>query len=291
MKPDVEDRLSDSQRKSSPAITIIVAIVAIVVIIAVWLFSREEPEPESAVTAPPQTVMPEPEPVPELPPAPDIPEPAPVPVPEPAPDQPEEPAPPPPVSLETSDEELRESLGSAGDSEILESALSNENLVERGAGLVDSYSKGVVLQKLLPLPKPEGEFAVVEENGLATIDPSSYQRYDQYAKAFEELDTAALVASFHRFRPLLEQAYEALGHPAEDFDNAVIRVLDDILATPQIDAPIQVKKHVKAYKYVDPALEQRSGLQKQLLRMGPKNTARIQAQARALRAALLQNQP
>lgn len=291
MKPDVEDRLSDSQRKSSPAITIIVAIVAIVVIIAVWLFSGEEPEPESSVTAPPQTVMPEPEPVPELPPAPDIPEPAPVPVPEPAPDQPEEPAPPPPVSLETSDEELRESLGSAGDSEILESALSNENLVERGAGLVDSYSKGVVLQKLLPLPKPEGEFAVVEENGLATIDPSSYQRYDQYAKAFEELDTAALVASFHRFRPLLEQAYEALGHPAEDFDNAVIRVLDDILATPQIDAPIQVKKHVKAYKYVDPALEQRSGLQKQLLRMGPKNTARIQAQARALRAALLQNQP
>ncbi len=291
MKPDVEDRLSDSQRKSSPAITIIVAIVAIVVIIAVWLLSGEEPEPESSVTAPPQTVMPEPEPVPELPPAPDIPEPAPVPVPEPAPDQPEEPAPPPPVSLETSDEELRESLGSAGDSEILESALSNENLVERGAGLVDSYSKGVVLQKLLPLPKPEGEFAVVEENGLATIDPSSYQRYDQYAKAFEELDTAALVASFHRFRPLLEQAYEALGHPAEDFDNAVIRVLDDILATPQIDAPIQVKKHVKAYKYVDPALEQRSGLQKQLLRMGPKNTARIQAQARALRAALLQNQP
>lgn len=291
MKPDVEDRLSDSQRKSSPAITIIVAIVAIVVIIAVWLLSGEEPEPESSVTAPPQTVMPEPEPVPELPPAPDIPEPAPLPVPEPAPDQPEEPAPPPPVSLETSDEELRESLGSAGDSEILESALSNENLVERGAGLVDSYSKGVVLQKLLPLPKPEGEFAVVEENGLATIDPSSYQRYDQYAEAFEELDTAALVASFHRFRPLLEQAYEALGHPAEDFDNAVIRVLDDILATPQIDAPIQVKKHVKAYKYVDPALEQRSGLQKQLLRMGPKNTARIQAQARALRAALLQNQP
>jgi hypothetical protein len=289
MKPDVEDRLSDSQRKSSPAITMIVAIVAIAVIIAVWLFSGGEPEPELAATEPAQTAVPEPEPAPELPPAPDIPEPAPVP--EPAPEQPEEPAPPPPVSLETSDEELRERLAGAGDSEILDSALSNENLVERGAGLVDSFSKGIVLQKLLPLPKPEGEFAVVEANGLVTIDPSSYQRYDRYAEAFEELDTAALVASFHRFRPLLEQAYQGLGHPAEDFDNAVIRVLDEILATPQIDAPLQVKKHVKAYKYVDPALEQRSGLQKQLLRMGPENTARIQAQARALRAALLQDGP
>ena len=289
MKPDVEDRLSDSQRKSSPAITMMVAIVAIAVIIAVWLFSRGEPEPELAATEPVQTAAPEPEPVPELPPAPDIPEPAPVP--EPAPEAPEEPAPPPPVSLETSDEELRERLAGAGDSEILDSALSNENLVERGAGLVDSYSRGIVLQKLLPLPKPDGEFAVVEANGLVTIDPSSYQRYDRYAEAFEELDTAALVASFHRFRPLLEQAYQGLGHPAEDFDNAVSRVLDEILATPQIDTPLQVKKHVKAYKYVDPALEQRSGLQKQLLRMGPENTARIQAQARALRAALLQDGP
>ena len=38
---------------------------------------------------------------------------------------------------------------------------------------------------------------------------------------------------------------------------------------------------------MDPDLEQRTALEKQLLRMGPENVARIQEQARALRTALL----
>ena len=41
------------------------------------------------------------------------------------------------------------------------------------------------------------------------------------------------------------------------------------------------------YKYADASLEQLPGVQKQLLRMGPENTSRIQQKARALRAALL----
>ena len=76
-----------------------------------------------------------------------------------------------------------------------------------------------------------------------------------------------------------------LGLPAEDFDNAVIRVLDRILATPEIEDPIALTRRSVMYQYADPQLEQLTPLQKQLLRMGPDNIRRVKEQAAALRAA------
>ena len=119
------------------------------------------------------------------------------------------------------------------------------------------------------------------------MSPSGYARYNNYAEAIATLDSAALVDNFHTMRPLFEQAYEQLGLAAEDFDNAVIRVLDRILATPEIEAPIAMTRKSVMYQYADPQLEQLTPLQKQLLRMGPDNIRRIKEQAAALRAGLL----
>ena len=134
---------------------------------------------------------------------------------------------------------------------------------------------------------PRGKFSVTRSDDRLTINPASYKRYDDYARTIENLNTGILVETFHRFRPLLEATYAELGYEADDFDNALIRALDNILATPRIDAPIAVRKSEAIHKFLDPDLERRTALQKQLLRMGPDNTARIQSQARALREALL----
>jgi hypothetical protein len=120
------------------------------------------------------------------------------------------------------------------------------------------------------------------------MDPAGYRRYDAYATAIAELDTELLADTFHRFRPLLEGAYGALGYSPGDMDNALIRALDRVLATPEISDPIPVKKVEAVYKYVDPSLEKLPAVQKQLLRMGPDNVAKIKNQAAALRRALLQ---
>ena len=252
--------------------------------IAAWFLMGGEPEPPPPAPEPAPVVEPEAAPEPELPPAPDIPEPELV-----APTEPNEPPAPvvPPPVLETSDEELRERLAGASDSELLEYALVNDNLVERGTALVDSFSRGLMMTKLVPLPGPTGDFTVSETDGVFTIDSAGYSRYDGHAEAIEQLDTETLVSTFHRFRPLLEQTYAGLGYEEEDFDNAVIRALDRILDTPEIDAPIPVEKYEAIYRFADAELEQRPGLQKQLLRMGPENIARIKQQARALRDALL----
>jgi hypothetical protein len=283
MQPDPEDRYTEAHGKSSGLpLGLMIGVVVILAGLAIWYFGRSEPAPPPA-PEPAPAVVPALPPEPEQPPAPDIPEPEPTAA---EPNEPVIPAEPPPA-LETSDEELRALLTPASDSELMQAALVNDNLVERGTAVVDSLSRGVILHKLLPIPAPKGSFAVVETEGVITIDPESYNRYDDYAQAIEELETDTLVRNFHRFRPLLEETYAGLGYKPEDFDNALIRALDRIIDTPVIDAPIPVVKHEAIYRFADPELEERPTLQKQLLRMGPDNIERVRKQAEALRAALL----
>ena len=281
---DPGDRLSETPpQKGLNPLLILGAIALLGVIVVVYLFSGKEPEPEPA-PEPPPVVAPEPEPEPA--PAPDIPEPEPEPEPEPAPEEPPEPTEP-PITLETSDEPVREDLSQAGTSDLLDATLANSDLIQRGTGVVDGLSRGLVLQKILPVPAPTGKFTTVEIGEQTFIDPASYDRYDGHAQAIAELDTDKLVGSFHTYRPLLEEAYATLGYKQEDFDNALIRSLDRIIATPEIEGDIEVKQKEAIYVFVDPELEQLSPLQKQLLRMGPENLALVKAQARALRAGLL----
>ena len=285
MQPDPEDRYTDAKPQNSGGLPTTAIAIGVLVIAAVigWVMFSGDPEPPPPAPEPPVAAT-EPDPEPELPPAPDIPEPEPE-----IAGEPNEPPAPviPPPTLETSDEELRERLADVSDSSMLDSALVNDNLVERGTALVDSFSRGVVMPKLLPLPAPEGAFAVTETDGVVTIDPAGYERYNDHAATIEALDTATLVETFHRFRPLLEETYASLGYDADDFDNALIRALDRVLDTPEIDAAIPVEKHEAVYRFADPDLEQRPGVQKQMLRMGPDNIARVKRQARALRDALL----
>lgn len=288
MQPRTEDRLSAAQGPRRPQVVLIVAAVLVVAVLGFFFLqpnNSDLPEVAAPVAPPMPRYVPPAEP--QLAPAPDIPrvtpelmrakaqDPDPVPV-------------MPTVTLETSDTVIRETLGPAADSALLATVLLEDNLVERGAGLVDGFSRGLVPRKILPLKPPASPFRAVTVEGQAYLDPASFERYDSYASAIAGLDTARLVAGFHRFRPLLEQAYAALGHAPEDLDNALIRSLDQVLATPQVDGPIAVNRVEAIYKYRDPALEGLVPLQKQLLRMGPGNTQAIKKQAAALREGLLE---
>jgi len=193
----------------------------------------------------------------------------------------------PEMTLQTSDEAVRMALAGAGGSALLDGPLQEDELLQRGAAIIDGTSRGLVLTKILSPSRPEGKFTTVEDQGQELIDPASYDRYDDYAQAIAGVDTAALASAFHRFRPLLEEAYAQLGYAREDFDNALIRSLDVVIATPDIPGTVAVKPKGGLYVFADPALEALPSLQKQLLRMGPENRELVKQQAVALRSALL----
>jgi len=286
MHSNPENRISRQQKRSKSYWVWV--LLAAALIVGVYFYSAGQAPDSEPAPAPPPPPPPVTETIPEpsLPPAPDIPK---------APKAAllvvtEEPVASPP-SLETSDQELRAGMKGASASTFLTTALASDNLVERSASIVDSFSRGAVPYKALPIKAPAEKFGVLKVDDKIYMDPASYHRYDSYAQAIGELNTQTLSDNFKRFRPLLEQAYAALGYPAEDFDNALIRSLDRILATPERQQPIELKRKESVYTYTDLELEKLTEMQKLLLRMGPENVTLIQTQARNLRGELLRSTP
>ncbi|MFV8820073.1 DUF3014 domain-containing protein [Haliea sp. E17] len=290
MQADAEDRYTDEPRRSGgfPKLPIVLGVAAAMFAIG-WYISGTNEEPIAEV--PPALVInPAEPPAPVVEPTPDIP----VEAVEVAPEvteaaEPNAPPPPPPLTLATSDPAVRASLASDLDSPLFQPSLNQENLIERATAVIDATSSGSLLRKVLALPPVEGKFSVEEGMERVVLDPQSYHRYDAYAQAVDALNAEHLGSAFHTFRGLLEEAYSALGYPADDLDNTLIRALDQIIAAPVLDIPPELVKDVTTYKYVDPSLEQQTPLAKQLMRMGPDNQRIIQAKARELRAELLGN--
>jgi hypothetical protein len=107
------------------------------------------------------------------------------------------------------------------------------------------------------------------------------------------------VALYLRVYPLLQQAYEDLGYPGRYFNDRVVEVIDNLLATPTPTGPIAVKRFTAdggssgggLYVFVDPALETSPAGQKILLRMGRDNAASLTAKLREIRALLVARPP
>jgi hypothetical protein len=291
VRADTEDQLRvDDESGGFPVVKLLLAVAVLAGLLLFWYWNNGELPQEPIVAAP---IVPAVVPAPEPEPAPDIP----------APVEPElsdvdagsemdaEPEVPVPAALpsrEESDELLRQQLDVAGANAQLTGLVGTEHPLELSAALIDGLSQGMILRKILPANSPKQPFTVTTEGDAFYMDTSSYERYDSYADSISALDTDIVVDSFHLLRPLYERAYEQLGLDSDNFDNSIIRTLDIILATPEIDGPIALESKSVMYTYVDPDLEKLPSLQKQLLRMGPENIRRIKEKARSLRAGLLQ---
>ena len=287
MKANPDEHLRvESGRSSFPFLELFLALAVIGGLVFYWFQSEEKKSGPSVVLVPAIAV---PAMQPDLPTTPDIPQqPEPVAVlagadntvlaAETSVDQ---------IELMDGDSMLRQELAATGTDSIMSKLMSNEHPINVSAAFIDGLGRGVILKKLLPGDPPKQAFSVVEEDEVIHISPSSYQRYDSYTDILTALDSKRLVSSFHALRPIYEQAFQYLGLDPGDFDNTIIRALDQVLATPDIIEPIALQPKSVVYIFADPALENLPPVQKQLLRMGPDNISRIKQQARALREGLL----
>jgi hypothetical protein len=301
MKATRDEQLSPPPAsRRLPLVELLLALAVIAGLVLFWRHWQEGATPASPdLEVPPAADFPTPA-VTDLPPAPDIPRrDAPTAPPDPRADGPAaetgrqpvtpvaEPAQPAPLSPGEGDELLRRELAQAGSLPALEKLASSARPLDATAALIDGLGRGLILRKLLPLSPPNPGFRIEKRGEVIYLDPANYRRYNGFAEAVSSLDTARVVESFHALRPLYESAYGKLGLDSEDFDNAIIRALDQALATPEISEPIALKPKAVVYVYADPALEALPDLQKQLLRMGPDNIRLIKQQAKSLRDALL----
>lgn len=141
--------------------------------------------------------------------------------------------------------------------------------------------------KLLPVKAPAQRFATGGKGEAITLSPLNYARYAAYVKLLRGVDVKQAVALYVHYYPLFQQAYEELGYPKKYFNDRLIEAIDDLLAAPEIRAPVKLVQPKVLYEFADPDLEDLSSGQKLLIRMGPDNAEAVKAKLRELRAALV----
>jgi Protein of unknown function (DUF3014) len=137
---------------------------------------------------------------------------------------------------------------------------------------------------------PRGRFRTRSSGEELFVDPRSYDRYNPHADAIAALDSVGTASLYLTLKPRISDAYAELGYPEGDFDRVLERAIGVLLQTPALDEKVALDPKGVTYAYSDPTLESLSPAQKQLLRMGPRNSQAIRAKLEEI-AALLQLHP
>ena len=161
-----------------------------------------------------------------------------------------------------------------------------QQIVPRFVATIDNLPRSTVALSRMSVKPVEGAFETAQSDGRTLLRADNASRYSTYLRVMEQADTQRLVATYVRFYPLFQKAYEDLGYPGGYFNDRLVDVIDHLLATPDVPAPIALAQPKVLYEFADPALEQRSAGQKMLIRMGPVNESHVKAKLRDIRHAL-----
>jgi hypothetical protein len=151
---------------------------------------------------------------------------------------------------------------------------------------VDNLGNGHAPARLWPVKATGGVFDTEARGDGSVISGANARRYTAFVKFVETIDSRRMVALYVRLYPLFQQTYEELGNPGKYFNDRVVEVIDELIATPVPTGPIRVKlapvegggKRLRnVYEFEDPALESRSAGQKIMMRIGPDNASRLKA--------------
>jgi len=202
--------------------------------------------------------------------------------------------------LTESDPVVLESLdGLVGESAVQQYVV-GDNVISRVVATIDMLGSRQVPGVVQAVSGPESSFEVIVNDNPGTIitneegdpipqfilDPANYARYTPYVELLEAADTADLIANYRSMYPLFQEAYRQMGYADAEFDNRLVEIIDDLLATPEITGPLNLVKPEAFFLFTDPDLESRSAGQKILLRMGNENAARVKAKLKEIKAGL-----
>jgi hypothetical protein len=202
-----------------------------------------------------------------------------------------EPQPQPLPTVKQSDPAMRDAISGIIGKDAFARFFVPEGIVHRIVATIDNLPRKNYAARLNPVKPPGGLFQVTGKDDSLAIAPSNAQRYAPYIAVLDAIDTAKLVAAYVHFYPLFQKAYVDLGYPNGYFNDRLVEVIDNLLATPEVQGPVKLVVPHVLYEYADPDLQQRSAGQKLLLRMGGENAARVKAKLREIRERVAKAHP
>ena len=189
--------------------------------------------------------------------------------------------------LDDSDQLIRDGAVSLTRHEGINAWLSPNELVRKIVTFTDSVANGNIAREPVRVLAPKGKFLAKPINDkVFEIEQKSYQRYDLVTNILVSIDTKRAVEFYVLLRPLFQQAYDELGYPEGDFEDVIFKSIGRLLETPAIDEPIRVVQPVVMFEFEDVRLEMLSPVQKQVIRMGPKNTRALKRKLSDIAAEL-----
>lgn len=245
-------------------IAIVGALLVLLIAAGAWWMSRREPPPAAALNQSARAVTATDAPI-------------------------DKPAEPPVVlpPLDQMDGFLRPLLAALSSSPQLARWLATDDLIRQLAAAIDQAADGNSPARDFKVLAPDTRLTTAGKPTLRTIDPNSYRRYDALVTAVTSIDASAVAKIYRTIRPRLNQAYQSMGNPNRDVDNALRNAIDIMLDTPVVEDPIRlVEGDGASWAYADRKLEALLPTQKQLVRMGSANAEKLLTWLGALKNAL-----
>lgn len=121
--------------------------------------------------------------------------------------------------------------------------------------------------KALTALEPPGQLTLSANR----IDPATYARWNGAVTALTSVNPADGAQVYVNVKRIFDEAYAELGYPNGDFDQAIIRAIRTLDATPTPAPDAVVLQRPTYAEYDDPALRGLLPVQKQLLLIGPEH--------------------
>ncbi|MHB1951834.1 MAG: DUF3014 domain-containing protein [Acidiferrobacteraceae bacterium] len=204
----------------------------------------------------------------------------------PLPHAPAAPARPPLPPLNQSDPAVWNALVHLASGEPIARLIVPKDLVHRFVVTVDGLTHRAPPARFAFFRPVAGRFTVEGTERAPVLGPANYGRYTVYVRLAEAVSTKRLIRTYIELYPLLQQEYERLGYRHRYFNDRVVAAIRSMLATPVVTGNIRLIQPKVLYQFADPRLERLPAGQKILLRMGPRNAARIKAKLSAILTAL-----
>jgi|SRR5690554_2645020 len=284
MQEENQNVVNESASTSNKTSVIVGICVVVALVIIGWaVFSGGEPDPQpETVPVVVDTQVQEEQPMPEEEPVIEdvLPEPEPEPVEEPMESVVVEPSLP---QLANSTPVVMTELNTR---QINTRAIRSDNLIRDFVAFVDNLAAGEIARESAVIKGPEARFSAEEVDGKLYLDPISYQRYNQIVDWFVNMDNQALVSVFQEYEPLFDEAFAEISRPDARFRERMQQAAQVLLDTPVQRGMLELNQEKVMYTFADDALEALPAAQKQMLRLGPDNMARVKRKINALLEAL-----
>jgi hypothetical protein len=188
-----------------------------------------------------------------------------------------------------------DALAAAGLAEVFGSEIAQwlvpDQLMRRLVATTDNLARNTRSESLRPVRAPAGAMVVDRATVDATVGteritlaPANAARYDAAVALLAKTDMEVAADVYRRLYPQLQRAWEQLGYPDRYFNDRVVEVIDNLLATPEPAGPLLLEQPKVLYRFADADMEARSAGQKLLLRMGVDHARTVKAKLTEFRA-------